>query len=308
MPIIFKSKPGCGACPQAVLEQLNHRVMDAVWRIQRLKYTTTMFNRFLRDTASLLISEIQRIVAAIPDPPFLDLSQVLGYYACPLTPSAIADQYLDVLQEAGPEGWSKALKKAPPMVQAADPRRMWKMTVNLIQEQAKAITKLVDTLFGLAEGYTPPDDTLTYTALVSPPNSTIGALMSPQERTIWLDKEAAAEYDLQRPANSLLDKYPALVLLRRYILEVYRIVEDAPKFAVDLIAAQAHVSVVKSVCPEVYASDGYSFKRFEQEMENWSFDGVIPSDLDALAKDVVTAAMQVQAKVLAWATTATLIV
>jgi hypothetical protein len=305
--IIFKTKPGCGACPQSVLDQLNARVYGAVQCIQRLKYTTSMFNRFLRDVASLLVEELNRILAAIPEPPVLDLSQVLGYYACPLTPSAIADQYLKVIMEAGPAGWSRAIKKAPPIVEDADPRRMWQLTVSLIQEQARQITRLVDTLFGLYDAYTPPQDALTYQALVSPP----GTLVAVKQRAIYVDSAAATGtdgYRLIRPANEILDKKPALALVRRYVVEVYRIVEDAPKFVVTLIAASAHVSVVKALCPDVYNSDAYAFKAFEEEMHDWSFDGVLPSNLDAMAKDAVTVAMQIQAKVLAWATAATLIV
>jgi hypothetical protein len=305
--IIFKSLPGCGACPQAVVNQLNARVYDAWIRVQRLKYTTTMFNRFLRDAARLVVSELRRILAAIPDPPFLNLNEVLGYYACPLTPSAIADQYLKVVLEAGPSGWARALKKAPPIVQAADPRRIWQLVVNMLQEQARQITRLVDTLFGLYDAYTPPQDALTYQALVSPP----GSLVEVKQRAIYTDPAASSGtdgYQLLRPVNEILDKKPVLAMVRRYVVEVYRIVEDAPKFAVNLVAASAHVAVVKAICPEVYESDGYAFKAFEEEMRDWSFDGVIPSNLDAEAKEVVTVAMQIQAKVLAWVTAATLIV
>ncbi len=81
----------CADCPELVVGFLAREVQLTLNRVLRIKELTNEFNGLFRDLAPAILDDLTGFVAAIPAPPVFNLSSIVGFFTCPLTPLAVAD-------------------------------------------------------------------------------------------------------------------------------------------------------------------------------------------------------------------------
>ncbi len=91
----------CSDCPDLVIATVAAQVQRTLDKVRRIKAVTTSFNRLLAQIGDKVLDDLNGLVDLIPDPPVLDLSDIVAYYLCPLTPVALEID-LTLLQNMDP--------------------------------------------------------------------------------------------------------------------------------------------------------------------------------------------------------------
>lgn len=224
----------CSDCPDLVVATIAAQVQRTLDKVRRIKEVTRSFNLLLAQIGDKILDDLNDLVGLIPDPPVLDISDIVDYFLCPLTPVALE---IDLT-----------------LLQNMDPR--------LIAVRVRRILK---------------DETARVIAL----------------------------YDA---ALRKLRSYDLVKILQRYIAEVYRAMGDALEFILEYPINLGRALLVKAMCPAIYADGQWPFQALVTELQDWSFDGVVPSGIDARAEGVVRLVAQAEVKLLAWKNVATVIV
>lgn len=80
----------CSNCPAQVINVIAGQVSDILGRVERMQELTVNFNAaFLRTLTVTIQDDLNAWIAAIPLPPVIDLTSILAYLTCPLTPLAL---------------------------------------------------------------------------------------------------------------------------------------------------------------------------------------------------------------------------
>lgn len=224
----------CADCPELVVGTIAREVQKTLDKVRRVKELTRTFNRLLTEIQGKIEDDLQALIDRIPTPPVLDISDIIDYYQCPLTPIAVQID-LTILRNM-------------------DPRLVGQRLAVIIRSETEAVIRLYE--------------------------EAVRRLRS---------------YDLVR-------------LVRKYIQEVYRVMEDATRFVLEYPVNLGRALLVKELCPDIYADPGRPFKALVDEVTTWSFDGLMPSDIDSRARSVVRVLAQGESKLLAWKTLGTVIV
>ena len=223
----------CDTCPDAVVATIAAQVQRTLDKVRRIKWVTESFNRLLAQIGDKIIDDIDELVDLIPDPPVLDISDLVAYFTCPLTPVALE---IDLT-----------------LIENMDPR--------IIGIRIQRILKY----------------------------------------------EVAQVIRLYNEALARLRSYDLVKLIQRYIAEIYRAMGDAAEFIAEYPINAARALTVQVLCPKIYADTALPFKALIDELSNWSFDGIIPSGIDARAQAAVRSVARGEAKLLQWKTAATVI-
>lgn len=79
----------CTDCPDLVVSTIAAQVQGTLDKIRRIKWVTTSFNRLLAQIGDKVVDDLTTLIDLIPDPPVLDISDIVDYFLCPLTPLAL---------------------------------------------------------------------------------------------------------------------------------------------------------------------------------------------------------------------------
>lgn len=224
----------CDTCPELVVGTIAREVQRTLDKVRRIKALTTAFNRLFSEIADKILDDLDALVDLIPAPPVLDISDIVAYYTCPLTPVALEID-LTILQKM-------------------DPREVGVRIRRIMREEGNAV--------------------------------------------IALYEEAVRR----------LESYDLVRLVRKYIQEVYRVMEDAAAFVLEFPINAGRALLVKVLCPDIYEDSRRPFKALVEELTDWSFDGILPSGIDERGKDAVRILATAESKLLAWRTVGTVIV
>lgn len=93
-------------------------------------------------------------------------------------------------------------------------------------------------------------------------------------------------------------------IMRSYLKELYRAVDDASDFIAAYPINVGMSLIVKEVCPDIYADAAWPFQALVEEVSDWSFDGILPTGLPLDAQVAMTLVAQAEAKLLTWTTLA----
>jgi hypothetical protein len=225
---------GCDTCPELVVGTIAREVQRTLDKVRRIKALTTMFNRLFSEVAGKIQVDLEALVALIPEPPVLDISDIVAYYTCPLTPVALEID-LTILQKM-------------------DPREVGVRLRRILREESNAVVRLYE------------------------------------EAVL-----RSADYNLLR-------------LLRSYLREMYRVMEDASEFILEYPINAGRAALVKVLCPAIYADSSRPFKALIDELTTWSFDGILPSGVDERGRAVMRILARAEAKLLAWRTVGTVVI
>ena len=91
-----------------------------------------------------------------------------------------------------------------------------------------------------------------------------------------------------------------LRLTRRYVTEVHTILDNPHTFAVQYAEALAMASLMEGLCPDIYASDSYPFKKLRDLSTVFSFDGFLPGGMGEGASTVPGIVAEGEMKLLGW--------
>lgn len=224
----------CDTCPELVVGTIAREVQRTLDKVRRIKALTTMFNRLFGEVADKIQDDLEALVALIPAPPVLDISDIVAYYTCPLTPIALE---IDLT-----------------IIQKMDPREVGVRIRRIMREEANAVIRLYE------------------------------------------------------EAVRLLKSYDLVRLLRAYLREMYRVMEDASAFILEYPINAGRAALVKVLCPGIYADQSRPFKPLIDELTNWSFDGILPSGVDERGQAIMRTLARGEAKLLAWRTVGTVII
>ncbi len=224
----------CDTCPELVVGTIAREVQRTLDKVRRIKALTTMFNRLFGEIADKIQDDLEALVALIPTPPILDISDIVAYYTCPLTPVALEID-LTILQKM-------------------DPREVGVRIRRIMREEANAVIRLYE------------------------------------------------------EAVRLLKSYDLVRMVRTYLRELYRVMEDASAFILEYPINAGRAALVKVLCPDIYASSSRPFKALIDELTTWSFDGILPSGIDERGRAIVRTLARGEAKLLAWRSVGTVII
>lgn len=79
----------CTDCPDLIVSTIAAEVQGTLDKVRRIKYVTESFNRLLAQIGDKVLDDLNTLVDLIPDPPTLDISDIIDYFLCPLTPIAL---------------------------------------------------------------------------------------------------------------------------------------------------------------------------------------------------------------------------
>lgn len=91
----------CTDCPDIVVATIAAQVQGTLDKVRRIKWVTQSFNQLLAQFGDKIVDDLNGLVDLIPDPPLLDLSDIVDYFLCPLTPIALEID-LTLLQNMDP--------------------------------------------------------------------------------------------------------------------------------------------------------------------------------------------------------------
>jgi hypothetical protein len=77
-------------CPQIVLDTVAANVGVTLARINQMKYLTTMFDRLFVQVLVSITDDLDAWIGRIPIPPTFDLSEIIAFLTCPMTPLAVS--------------------------------------------------------------------------------------------------------------------------------------------------------------------------------------------------------------------------
>ena len=87
---------------------------------------------------------------------------------------------------------------------------------------------------------------------------------------------------VEKLRNSPQPKSPIAQMVRRYLQELYRALSGNPaQFALDIAFCMAQGAYVQAACPAIYSNPNLPFITLANELSTWSFDGLLPSGMDA---------------------------
>lgn len=233
--------------------------------------------------------DISAIVRLIPDPPFINLQDILNLVTCPITPLAFVRQQ-DMMDPNDPTKFT--FVENTNVTNRLNPAYQWnnyiKPMLKRKAEQVKALWNDILTYF----------DTINWTSLqqdiqlqFNRPNPEGDPALV---RNVIQDKNAP---------RSVIGKY-----LRMFFAELERITSDPIRFGITLSMAIASNAAVRAVCPEIYSNSAYPFQALDTELTTFSYSGIIPTNFDPAAQILMNAAAQAYQKVLLWQTVPALLV
>lgn len=76
-------------CSPLVIQTIADSVSVTLDKVQAVRQLTADHNALLANLASTVVDDLSTLVGLIPDPPTLDLTDLIGFIACPLTPMAL---------------------------------------------------------------------------------------------------------------------------------------------------------------------------------------------------------------------------
>ncbi len=258
---------GCGACPEFVLGVLVDDCRDTLTRILRVKRLVTLINRFVQAEIAQAVDDLRRLVALVPVPPILNLTDIVGLLTCPLTPQAIAVQQINDL-------------------------------ISYV-ERNKASTGFFPSVaedVALAGQYTFREGSLLTILDPSEVKKRIAAMISTFVRELHL------LVDNFMDALSETNGAVYLRILKQFWDEIRLVTRSADILVVKLAVTKASVALVKATCPSVYDRADLPFSKFNQEASSFSFDGILPSGLSSQAQPICTLLAELEFKILAWQT------
>ena len=91
-----------------------------------------------------------------------------------------------------------------------------------------------------------------------------------------------------------------VAMYRRYIKELYRILDNPIEFVKSFARSVGYILVVRTICPDVYDDRSYPFRRLEDLRGAWSFDGFLPSGLPTKAARVAMKLAKPEALLMQW--------
>ncbi len=224
----------CDTCPEVVVGTIAAEVQRTLDKVRRIKYLTTVFNRLFSELAGKIEDDLSALIDLIPTPPVLDISDIVAYYTCPLTPIALE---IDTT-----------------VFQNMDPRLAAVRLRRVMQAETNAVIALYE------------------------------------------------------EAVQSLRSYTVVRLIRKYVQEVYRTMEDAAAFVLEYPINLGRSILVRELCPDIYDSDARPFKALVEELQDWTFDGILPAGVNSEAESVIRILATGEARLLAWRTLGTIIV
>jgi hypothetical protein len=106
---------------------------------------------------------------------------------------------------------------------------------------------------------------------------------------------------VQKLRSSPQPKSPVAQIVRRYLQELYRALSGNPaQFALDIAFCMAQGAYVQAACPSIYNNPNNPFIKLANELSTWSFDGLLPSGMDAEVQRFMTIVAQAWQKVKRW--------
>lgn len=211
----------CSLCPNYITEATRAPVAAALGQVRSVKKRAASINVALKGLVGTAAADVATIVALIPVPPVLDLTQIVSIIACPLTPLALA---LD----------------AGITLANLDPKEVYR----LVQRTIAKFTAKINADFEAG-----------------------------------LESLASAKVVL--PAKRFLDDLLRINLSATLLAEAVTI-----------------VAFVKTTCPEEFAAGPY--QEFEDEITDFSLDGVVPSGLDSDVDGLLTGLQTGETQIGAW--------
>jgi hypothetical protein len=114
---------------------------------------------------------------------------------------------------------------------------------------------------------------------------------------------------VEKLRNSPQPKSPIAQMVRRYLQELYRALSGNPaQFALDIAFCMAQGAYVQAACPAIYNNPANPFITLANELSSWSFDGLLPSGMDADVHRFMTIIAQAWQKIKKWEDLAYIIV
>lgn len=94
-PLPFIAINGCGSCPPSVLAILEKKLTPIYLALTAAQQLVDSLNALADFVTNLVLDDITIATLSVPTIPSLDITEMLSYFTCPLTPMAIMWSYLD---------------------------------------------------------------------------------------------------------------------------------------------------------------------------------------------------------------------
>lgn len=150
----------CATCPAFITGILEQDINDTLQRVRRIKSLVTIINRACNSVTQQVVDQINALIALIPNPPTIDITQLMRIITCPLTPqAAIVYQIQDLItyvekqtQGAGVVGgWavdgpfvSAYFAQMPANILVMELRAFLKRIVDMINRTLRQIWAFID--------------------------------------------------------------------------------------------------------------------------------------------------------------------
>ena len=96
VPDFSKYLTGCGGCPASVIATLSARVQISLNQVLAAQRLATEFSNLWTMVDADLIAHVNAVVGGLPNIPYPDLTEIVGFWTCPLTPLALALIFYDL--------------------------------------------------------------------------------------------------------------------------------------------------------------------------------------------------------------------
>ena len=320
---------GCSTCPDLVISVLSEDVYDTLYRIQRMREITRIFNTFFQSVSSQILQEIQALVDLIPDPPYLDLNGLINLLTCPLLPQAILVEQADALiYYVETQLKSTPILERPPLYGPTVASYSYKQAIATTTLTPQAILRRYA---NMAQGMLTQIERLIEEAAVatgqitgmqySTPNPAYNANMAqqglsqgPYVPTTVFDSSGqrsgvattggmtVPQFDKNKQKKFVFSPEATIAFrtARRLIREMLCVLDSADTFVVKLAVTTASVELVRVTCPGIFMNTQYPFRDYTREAAGFTFDGIVPSGLQPQAQQVARIMMTLQRKIAEW--------
>lgn len=263
----------CATCPELVLGTLRADAESTLRKVREIKALTTILNRAIRDLEAGFISKLIDLVALIPGPPMFDLRFLKNLVTCPLTPQAfVTDWFSEALSRANQKTASLPMPGKIAAQVAAFGQEMTQeafMTTSMARGVSFEMMRIA----------------LQIDNVIRSIRYLIFDFFKENATYQWI-------FDT----------------IFKYLMEVWRIAENAGTFACQLALTGANGALVRTLCPDIYNDPRMPYKKLVDELTSFSFDGVWPNGLSSTVDQVKPPMSQLMFKIQAWQNSRILVV